>query len=442
MENPRIMDRTEEAITKSEDSHPFPRNVPNDEVPRQGFIARYKRYVEPIGMNPPMFVVLQALTLLASAVQRQYYIREGDQVINLGLFTLLACGHSSSTNLTNALSPLMDLLDGYEQATRRRILLPNKVNYSALAALMTGALRDRYRHRAAPQKSGLIVYPDFSTPLSGSNKDFSGLIPFLVEIYDGASFTYSLTLKRGPEQIRDARISIIGVGTLKWLNTDVLEDEILTGFLSRCLFTYGEPQVHAQAFAPERDEELGQNLIDILDYLSGAERKDIGSGPYEMTYSAGAREVFQDWFRMDSKAETDEPSFLALAKPHDHMNAKKVAAVYQLGEDGKTEISEENMRRAISLVTFLRQHREYIFSAARIAHITKLREKLCRLIREKPGICLTEIQGKLRGSVNAEKIRNVLDGLIEAGRVQETITANPRGRPRRTYHINDMQPDY
>lgn len=141
-----------------------------------------------------------------------------------------------------------------------------------------------------PMSAMTLVSREFGSLLDPKNKEF---VNFLIELWDGLKLYDKRTKMSGNDIIESPYINLIGATTPSWIADNVPHSLLGGGFISRCVFLYGEKKerlVHNPGKnVPSDYDDWQLKLTQDLEHIAV---KVVG--PYEVTREADEWE--EGWY--------------------------------------------------------------------------------------------------------------------------------------------------
>jgi len=195
------------------------------------------------------------------------------------------------------------------------------------------------------------------------NSKDSMMTDHLVSLWDGKTGRFEKSTKtQGKDVIDNPWINIIAGTTPSWIKENFPDYMIGGGFMSRCVFVYGDKPRSLNAYIKkeQRDverEELEKKLLDDL--------YTINSLRGEFTLSKDARIFGTEWYESlftrtpDHLKDEQMQGYLARKQTHIH----KLAMVLSLSEGNNLVISKTHLETALHITDGLERDLPKIFSS-------------------------------------------------------------------------------
>jgi hypothetical protein len=299
-----------------------------DLLPSNGFLKDYLDYASPLTEAPEVFHVFVGLIIMSIVVNRQIYIQFGDRMILPNLWVVLIAPTSLYRKST-AIAMGTDLLRVYKP----ELMMPNEFTPEALVE----SLKD--------SPIGLLVHYEFKSLLEMVNRPYMmGAKPLLAELYDCPS-VFTRKLKNKPTIVlKNPFLSLIAATTLVWLNKNIGEDDLESGFLARCMYVPVSTKEKDLIIPPPADKALKQKLIDQLKKLSSI------SGEVDISLIRAQHDDYALHLRGSiSDDDVTMAGFIARLE----INILKIAALVEASCSGQLVVSPESYLIASRIIEYL-----------------------------------------------------------------------------------------
>lgn len=263
----------------------------------------------------------------------------------------------------------------------------------------------------------------------GRGTQIAGIPALLTDLYDcpdersgGGSLT------SGSLNFKNVYCSFLAGSTPSWLATAVRPEIIAGGFTSRCYFIQGRNRKRLVAWGEKpstvTQEMLIQKLMEIQDESRSYSRIGI---------SNSARATFEKWYESNpSHKDVYRESFESRQDGHVLRFAGLMAANEQVWS-----ISDDHIRRAITIVAEIKRYGTELFSGA------KLETTNLRLLRKVRNLILASSgngigRSDLYRSCNltgraSNELRSIISTMHELDLVKVHEVTAARGRPKTVY---------
>jgi len=366
-------------------------------IPDNDFVESYKNYALQITDAPAKYQELMALSIIATVLGRQVYLKYGVYNLYPNLYIVLL-GKSTIMRKTACLNIAKHILRKFNN----ELLLPNEFTPEGLFNLLTD------------KPTGLISWSEFGAFLiNASTKSYqAGLKEFITEAYDCPD----LLRKRlsGKEYtINNICLNITTASTIHWFTERINESDTLGGFLGR--FIYMPCKVEDKGtwyYRPQPEPMTLSNKL-VIDL------KDISALKGEVKISDEAQLLLIKWLR----SHEDELEILEDSKGIIGFYARlsdyllKFAMLYEMSGNRTLEISEGSMLRAVKMVN---QHKKDIndLMSDHIAFTKEARDiqKVLNLIKSEGTI--TRARLLQNSNMTAKQLNETLETLFQSERIK------------------------
>lgn len=307
-------------------------------VPDKGFIKDYYDYASPVTEAPEIYHVFVSMALVAAVCSRGVSLNIGASKLFPNLWILLV-GPSSRLRKTTAIRVGSNLLLQCDEDA----IFPNEFTSEALLELLQ------------EKPEGLFCWSEFGGVLEQFNRSYmAGTKEMLTDLFDCPPL-HKRKLKSGEVKITSPCISILSASTIEWLQSKIKENDVMSGFLARFLYVVADSPSKILPFPPPSDEGRAQELVQKL--------KSMAAIKGNMPLSQAALDMYEDWYREQRAPVEAEPGNDRIAPFMSRLESYvlKFAMIYQLAEDGRLEVHEQNMQLALHLTRLLQLNVRCLF---------------------------------------------------------------------------------
>ncbi len=295
-----------------------------------GFTHDYHQYADPLTEAPWRYHSFAALAVVAAVVGRKIYLVQGARDVYPNIWVALV-GKSSQLKKSTVLRIASDLIDDHN----RKLLFPEDFSREALYDAL------------AEQGSGIFIWNELGGVLRAfENNYMAGTKELLTELYDCPAAKVR-KLKTKEIIIKDACPTVLCASTVDWLNGNMKQVDLRSGFAARFVYVPAEEPSAILSNPPSRNLVLRDSLLSQMARLSQL------SGKMHLTPEA-AKE-YDDWYRKMHYAIRALPissrvhSFASRLQNY----GLKFAMLFQVARDGAMEIDEDAVWRGCQVCNWL-----------------------------------------------------------------------------------------
>ena len=375
-------------------------------IPENDFVEAYKNYAMQITDAPVKYQELMALSIIATVLSRQVYLKWGVSNLYPNLFIVLI-GKSAVMRKTECLNIAKHILRKLDP----ELILPNEFTQEGLFNLLS------------VKPVGLVSWNEFGSFLINANtKSYqAGIKEFITDVYDCPD----LLTKRlsGKEyKIENLCLNIATASTIQWLIDRITEADTKGGFLGRFIYVLCNPEDKNGRYIMPQPEpiDLRNKIVDDIKKIS------ILNG--EVKISDEAKLIMIKWLnRHEDELEIlDDTKGLIGFYSRLSVYLLKVAMLYEVSGSRLLEISENSMLRAIKFVNQRKKDiNELMQDHVAFTKEAKDIQKVFNIIKEKndpiPRGLLTH-----NSNMTARQLNEVLETLIQSDRVKVTYAGEGR----------------
>lgn len=195
------------------------------------------------------------------------------------------------------------------------------------------------------------------------NSKDSMMTDHLVSLWDGKTGRFEKSTKtQGKDVIDNPWINIIAGTTPSWIQSNFPDYMIGGGFMSRCVFVYGDKPRSLNAYL--KKEEVDKDRL-LLEEQLFADLYVINSLRGEFSLSSEAREFGTAWYETlftktpDHLKDEQMQGYVARKQTHVH----KLAMVLSISEGNSLVITKQNLETALLITDGLERDLPKIFSS-------------------------------------------------------------------------------
>ncbi len=362
-----------------------------------GFIADYINYAEPLTDAPVEFHIATAICTLSTAMSNKIFLPLGDKRLypNVWALVLAPSGtHRKSSSIQIGLNLIRDL--------DRKLLLPRDFSIEA------------FLEGLSENPTGILAFSEFAALLEMGQRSYMiGLRSILTDLYDCPPW-FTRKLKGKEFTIENACFSLIGASTIDWLIESLKEGDVKGGFLARFLFFPSSRKTKILPIPPRADEYQKSLLV--------AELKKIQRFAGECSYSEGAKDVYDDWYRAHDAHMQREVQLELLSSFYNRIPDYlwKISMLISVSVEGTLTISAESVSKGVILVEYLKQSIKTLveeeFEFSKEGRNKKKLFKMAKDYLEKHNRVINHSTLLRNSHMNAKELKEAANALVEEGR--------------------------
>lgn len=358
--------------------------------------------------SPGMFHLWVGISVIASTLSRNCYIDRGYYTLFPNLFIVLV-GASARVRKTTAVNVGFNL---FKEANKEACVISQKVTPEAL--IQTLGKRGQERGTS----DAVMVSTELSVFLGSSLRDDS-LIQLLTKLYDCEETLDYHTIIRGKETIPNVCFNLIGATTPEWIKTSMPVHAVGGGFTSRIIFVYqfkSERKIPFPTLTPAQRALRGE-LVHKLEDMSKL------TGEFHLT--PNARAWYEDWYCEVFEPERSEPSLDGYyGRKHDSL--LKLAMVFSASRGGSMLVDEVDLMQSLRAMNENEKYLPEVMRDIQSTVVGEERGKVLRAISRKKEVDYQDLLRSLSYCINAQKLNEILGGLVEEGAVSERVENDKR----------------
>lgn len=379
-------------------------NIPEELKVENIFLNDFVSSIARATDAPPVFILFSGIALLSGIANKFYFYFP--RKIHLNLYLLLLAPSTFCRKST-----CTDIVSDYLREINSDLLLPESFTPEALYDILQKHPRGLVIWRELIQVKEFMFGSEYS----------KGLPAFLTDAYDYKEEFKRWTKGEGEISVQNPVVSILAAGIASWFVKNLNEIDFQGGIWTRFLFVPAPDQEHKYRLPQKFD--LDPLIKGRLTHLNDREEKEI-----DIT---GIRPLIQTWgTRHMEQSLSLENGILQAVFLRLEVMLLKLAALFQLAEDGETIIQEPAFRDAERVIEFIKRRLPAFFQEeVQFTDFDKARAKMEKFLRTKGPTAKGDI---LRGThFEAKMADRILKQLIDEGRakLERVESAEKRGRP-------------
>ena len=385
-----------------EDLPPFPSGA------WVGLLDDYRYLVGPSTEAPDSFHYAILVASLGACLGRSFFLRI-PHPLYMNFYFLLV-GQTGETRKSTALQ--------YGQSIWRS--LNENIRLSATPASAEGV----YQILSEEEGTRLILDIDELRILL-ANAQRPGTLNLLAQLNTLYEPREETTIpSRKPIHVKAPFLTIIAATTPEWLDRGLEREVLFGGFLNRFIVLSGEPKPPNPDPRPPKDEPWSE-FIQRIQYW----KDSLPSSPIEITRSLEAKERYKDWYIpwKEGRTQVQETILPLTARMDSHVY--KLAAFYSLLR-GRTELSSDDIERAILVVEHSRECTTRIFGHLTLPRQSRLEQRVLEILAHGPRT--RRVLKQRVGSIySREEFNRAIKALTDSGEIREyevTFTSGQTGK--------------
>lgn len=246
------------------------------------------------------------------------------------------------------------------------------------------------------------------------------LTDHLVSLWDGQTGKFEKATKAaGVDVVENPWINIIAGTTPSWIQENFPEYMVGGGFMSRCVFVYGEkkrqyiayPKMESQDEFLEKEKELLDDLFEISE-LKG-----------EFKLSPDAYAFGKDWYQQNFAAElTDERLEGYIARKQGHVH--KLAMILSISQSSDLIITKQHLETALKLMALVEDDLPKIFSFVGANREGNIAQEILRYLHKTPKIKREELYQRFLSRCPAKMLEDAISAVVRTGKVLSVPTSD------------------
>jgi hypothetical protein len=366
----------------------------NGILPREGLLREYVKFTSH-SEAPLAYHVFSFLCAVGTVLNRRIWFDMGYYRLypTLGIIILGPSGlkKTSATNISVDILQSLGLVKIYSE----------KLTPEALIDAMKG-----------DNAVGLVYAPEMAVFLNKQQYN-EGLVQLITRFMDCPDVWESGTIGRGKSVIRNIGISSLMCSTLDWFVGSTPADSFGGGFIARNLLVVQEYSARCEPIPNPGDLGIRKHIIDRLAAIHELEG--------QITFSHGAFDLYDNWYRFDHSDEIKNLDHDLLATYHnrkpDHL--KRIAICLHMVDCGSFELCSRCFQTAIYLLKWAEQFLPNMLKQMFRSQVGEAHDLVLRFIRNEQPITHSQLVRKTSHRMNAAELKTVIQSLKEAHIVQE-----------------------
>jgi hypothetical protein len=289
-----------------------------------------------------------------------------------------------------------------------------------------------------PPSDRRVVFfePEFQRILAVCKREGNNLSANIRELYDHG--TLEVLRRKDPLKVRDVHAAVVAHITGYELRQELESVSMANGFVNRFVLTHVEGAQTEEELLPFGGAKLDDGQFAPIARRLSAAIVDAAARPREIAWSAAARPLYADFYKLCRRHRRNQPPLIAAMLARLEANTLRLALVFA-ALDHSDEILREHLRAAIAISAYNRATVLHLFgSALGDTKATKILDALRNRYPVK--MTLSEIRRELFGdNVPANSIHDALGFLATSG-VVECEEEPTGGRPRKNYQASVISP--
>ncbi len=251
----------------------------------------------------------------------------------------------------------------------------------------------------------------------GSLIDFKqeGLVPFLIELWDGKPHYEKQTKGSGTDYIAGPWINILGCTTPQWITANMNATTIAGGFTSRCIFVYGDKKENPIAYLKNRVQtnhsETKRKLVQDLEHIATTmcgeysitpEAEKWGEAWYENIWKVEYRPENPDWLN----------GYIGRKQAHLH----KLAIVLAAAKRDELVLELEDLQLADIMLRSIEPDMHKVFSCVGKTEESIQVSRLIEIVKRRGEISFEELYRTVHAYFpQAKNFEDIFAGTVRAG---------------------------
>ena len=299
-----------------------------------------------------------AISAIASALRRKVWIDQDQFVWTPGLYIVFVGppGVITKSTTTDLSSNLLREIHGIKFG-------PNNITWQALASAFAESA-EAFEWPAGsgsylPMSPITLISRELGSLLNPKDQD---LVNLFIELYDGAKLYQKVTKMSGSDTIETPWINLLGATTPSWIAQNVPPAALGGGFISRCIFLYGDEKEKLVPYPRRviRDREKHRLVRDALVHDLEHISTNL-TGPYELTeeaYDWGSKWYEALW--RDAKSHYNDDKLMGyIARKQTHLH--KVAMILAASAKDQLVITREELELADQMLHIVEDSLDLVF---------------------------------------------------------------------------------
>lgn len=290
---------------------------------------------------------------------------------------------------------------------------PESTTWQALIQRMAESIAVVNFPDGSEEQNCAITFPvsEFGTFFTTEDHKLTDL---LINLWDGRTGKFERATKTsGSESVLNPWINLLAATTPSWLSENFPQYMLGGGFMSRCIFLYGEKKRHFIAYPKyiknEEFDKLKNSLIEDLMLIARLK------GEFSLTDDA--RALGEAWYQSIFQSATEQDlqlkGYLARKQTHVH----KLAMVLSVAERSDLVIDKEVLEKAILLTTSVEKDLHKIFNSVGATNDGQLNRHILAYILEHKETTKQAVFRKFLDRYNNRQLEESILTLVKSGQV-------------------------
>ena len=363
--------------------------------------------------SPNSFHFWTGVSTIAGALRRRVWIdmRKFTWTPNFYIVLVAPPGITAKTTSIGMGYNLLSRVDGVNFG-------PESLTWQALAESLSFA-SEGVKYMDSDGKESIIAQSavsvfvgELGTFLSMDDDKF---LSFLIRMWEGQVGRFQHKTKTsGSVEIHNPWLNMIGCTTPMWMSQNFHEGMIGGGFVSRCIFIFGETK---RLLIPYPDEVINAKEYYALEEKLLDDLREIArlSGPYILTDAA--RRFGRKWY---TDHWTNRPTHMAseryggyIARKQTHIH--KLAVILAAAKREKLLIEEEDLTEAETHISSVEPDMIKVFESIGLANEATHVRELVALVRAKGWVTSDELWKLCMNIMPQKQFEEALKGAVRGG---------------------------
>lgn len=371
-------------------------------IPKGTLLQDFVSHVNATTDAPDAFAFGAAMTSIAAAMRQKIYMRWGNERLHPNLYMLLIAesGGRKSTTI-NIASALLRRFDD--------VLLPNEMTPEILF------------ERLSKSATGLLINHEFGGFREALNRSYNkGMKEFITQLYDTAYLKRQIKGKEGKGEeyvIDDPAVSIFTASTLSWIQSSIVEADMLSGFMQRFTIIKAKQDKVEKPFPPAADfsNQIIERIGSIYQICA------------EMKASEEASLVYEEFYLSDAETNKRRSALFGSFQTRLYTAVWKFAMIYAVMFD-RIIISVEDINYAIKCKLWLEKSLFAVFAELTKSKSGRALEKIMMIINSKEGNQITREDLIRETRATSKDLDELIRTLLESGQINISSNTPEKGR--------------
>jgi len=370
------------------------------------FLRQYSKLNEGTEI-PGLFAVWCGLASLSCILGRRLWIDMGTYTIFPNMYIILVAG-SGKCRKSTSIGVAEKLLLSVEPSPN---ILPQKTSPSALIRDIKIVNTTDENKFLSESSEGFVIADELVTFLNKKTYDDLGSI--LIQFYDcKKKFVYS-TRERGLEILNDVCLGLLGGTTIDWLKLALPIDAIGGGLTSRINFVYvpkAPPPVPRTQYTSEQ-KKISAELIRYL--------QDLLSLRGEVLLSPEAWKIYEkEYIDFYNNSPLYGDNATAGYASRRGLHLLKLAMLFSVSENTDLIIEKIHIEQAKNLLVLSERFLPMLMNIITANETGILLDTIYNAIKQDRTADRKSILGKVSNRVDSKRLTDLLETLIQSGRIK------------------------